>query len=218
MGRRHRLLVSFLLWRLNAVKHIVTLKIGLTGGIGSGKTFVANTFEQLGANLIDADVISRIVVEPDQPALSDITEHFGQTILNPNGTLDRAELRKRIFEDGSERLWLERLLHPLIRQKIETQLNTPAQHYHLLVSPLLFETGQDTLVSHTILVDVPSDIQLSRTMKRDDSSEADIQRIIDSQMQRKERLRRATYIINNFGSKAVTIAQVEQLHRKLLHL
>lgn len=196
----------------------MTLKIGLTGGIGSGKTFVANTFEKLGAHLIDADVISRVLVEPGQAALSDITEHFGKTILNPNGTLNRAELRKRIFEDGSERLWLERLLHPLIRQEIETQLSTPTPHYHLLVSPLLFETGQEALVSHTILVDVPSDIQLSRTMKRDDSSEADIQRIIDSQMKREERLKHATYIIDNSDSKAVTIAQVEQLHQKLLHL
>src|SRR3989338_6241173 len=142
------------------------LKIGLTGGIGSGKTAATDHFQQLGIAVVDADVVAREVVVPGSPALAQIAEHFGAQILDHSGALDRAQLRKIIFSNPSEKSWLETLLHPLIRTEILRQLEQAHSPYAILVSPLLFETGQHLLVDRTLLIDAPEALQVSRATAR----------------------------------------------------
>ena len=141
--------------------------VGLTGGIGSGKTAASDWFAAQGIVVVDADLVSRQVVEPGRPALARIREHFGDTVLQADGSLDRAALRNIVFAAPDERRWLEQLLHPLIAQEIVRQLAAAGSPYALLVSPLLFETGQKAFVKRTLLVDVPAEVQRARTAARD---------------------------------------------------
>ncbi len=194
------------------------ITIGLTGGIGSGKSFVAEQLRALGATVVDADVVAREVVEAGQPALEAIRQRFGDEILQGDGTLDRAQLRQRIFSQPEEKRWLEALLHPLIRQRIVAQLQSPTATYHILVSPLLIETGQTVLVDKVVVVDVDEATQMQRTSQRDQASREQVRKIMASQLPRAERLASADYIIDNNGPRAATRAQVEDLHRALLNL
>lgn len=190
--------------------------VGLTGGIGSGKSAVADKFKELGVPCIDADQVSREVVKTDSPALYAIHKKFGEDILLSNGTLNRARLREIIFSDPSSKVWLEQRLHPVINNYITEQLTQLAGAYGLLVSPLLFETRQDELTHYTIAIDTPEDLQISRTLQRDNVPEQQVREIILSQISREERLARADAVIDNSGSLEDLYQQVIALHQQLL--
>lgn len=194
--------------------------IGLTGGIGSGKSTVARMFGALGVHWVDADIVAREVVEPGSPALARIAGHFGSTILQPDGQLDRAALRTIVFQDANEREWLEALLHPTIRDELARQLQPENydQPYVLLVSPLLLETDQHTLTARDIVVDVPVETQIERTMRRDNNDRDQVERIIAAQMPREHRVSRGDYIIRNDHPLADVERQVQALHQELLEL
>ncbi|MCV6611963.1 MAG: dephospho-CoA kinase [Amphritea sp.] len=190
--------------------------VGLTGGIGSGKSAVSHQFEALGITVIDADVVAREVVEPGETALVQIAERFGDDILLESGSLDRAKLRQIVFEAPKQRDWLEQLLHPLIRERIMDQLENSGSGYAILSSPLLLETDQHLLVNHILVVDVPVETQIKRTMARDNNSEEQVRAIIAAQMDREERRSRADKLIDNSGNEADLKAVVEQLHQSFL--
>jgi dephospho-CoA kinase len=194
------------------------LKIGLTGGIGSGKTAATEHFQQLGITVVDADVVAREVVVPGTPALAQIVAHFGEQILDASGALDRAQLRQIIFSNPAEKSWLEALLHPLIREEILHQLNQASSPYVILVSPLLFETGQHLLVDRTLLIDAPETLQITRASARDNNSEQSIRNIIASQMPRAQKLAMADDVICNDRDLATLQANVVTQHQKYLEL
>lgn len=194
------------------------LTVGLTGGIGSGKSEVSRRFEALGICVADADIAARTVVEPGQPALADIAQHFGSDILTPSGSLNRALLRQRVFAQANDKAWLESLLHPLIATEIQQQLSCAKGPYRILSSPLLLETQQWRKVDRVLVVDTPEATQIARSCSRDNNSPAQIQAIIDAQIPRAERLKRADDIIHNDAGLADLHAQVEQLHRQYLRL
>jgi dephospho-CoA kinase len=194
------------------------LVIGLTGGIGSGKTAVSDHFKYLGIDIVDADVVSREVVDIGTPALKEITKHFGKDILLPDHSLDRAALRKRIFSDPTAKQWLEKLLHPLIQQRISQQLKEATSAYVIFVSPLLIEANQKHNCNRLLIVDVPENIQLERTIERDNNDEDQVKRIIASQATRKQRLDQADDIIENTGSLKELQDQIKTLHQQYLEL
>lgn len=192
--------------------------VGLTGGIGSGKSMVASFFGALGVHWIDADDVARQVVEPGTRALELIAEHFGHDILMSGGALNRAALRKRVFDDAAERKWLEELIHPIIHTELERQLKPDDYDlpYVLLVSPLLFETIQHTIAERVIVIDSPESVQIQRTMARDDNPRDQVERIIAAQIPRQQRLDKADLIIDNGGTKDNVRQQVRDAHNALL--
>ena len=190
--------------------------VGLTGGIGSGKSAAADYFQTLGIDVVDADLASRAVVEPGQPALEKIAEHFGSNILDPHGQLDRAALRKKVFSDVAERKWLQQLLHPLINNYLVEQVNAAQSDYCLLVNPLLIESGQQQWCDIVVVVDVPVATQLSRTMVRDDNTREQVQAIIDAQTSRDKRLNAADYVVTNDQDLGFLHDQIDTLHNDLL--
>ncbi len=192
--------------------------LGLTGGIGSGKSAVAQHFIDLGVHLVDADHAARWVVEPGKPALAKIAEHFGSDVLQADGQLDRAALRNRIFADANERRWLEALLHPLIGQEIIQYLARAESPYAILVSPLLVESGQHKLTQRILVVDAPEKLQVQRTMARDQSSNEQVQAILKAQASREERLQHAHDVLLNDQDLPWLQAEVERLHAFYLSL
>ena len=192
--------------------------VGLTGGIGSGKTVVSNHFKTLGIAVVDADEVSRHVVEPGTVALSKITEHFGKAILNADHTLNRRALRAIIFDNPDEKKWLESLLHPLIGQETFRQLHSSESPYTLFVSPLLIEIGQDKMTHRILVIDAPESAQLARTIIRDNSDEDSVRAIINSQSSREQRLEKADDVILNDGNLDHLKSQVERLHHHYLDL
>lgn len=192
--------------------------VGLTGGIGSGKSTVVRMFGELGVHWVDADDVARQVVEPGTPALARIAEHFGEDILQADGALDRARLRGIVFQAPEEREWLESLLHPMIREELTRQLH-PADYalpYVLLVSPLLLETDQHQLVEQVVVVDVPVETQLERTMARDANTREQVERIIAAQMPREQRLQKADVVIDNNRAIKEVERQVSELHVRFM--
>jgi len=192
--------------------------IGLTGGIGSGKSTVAEAFRQHGINTVDADSASRAVVEPGMPALESIGQHFGANILQQDGCLDRAALRSIVFSDPQQKAWLESLLHPLIREWIIQQLQISTGPYVVLESPLLFETDQHQLADTVVLVDIPEELQIERASARDSNLADQIKRIIDSQMPRQEKLSRADIVFDNSQPLETVASRVADLHNQFLSL
>ncbi len=190
--------------------------IGVTGGIGSGKTAVTNEFNRLGIIIIDADVAARTVVANGKPALNEIANRFGQDILLKNGDLDRAALRSIIFKDPTQRKWLEELTHPLIHEEIIQGLQQAKSPYVILASPLLLESGQSKLVDVTLVVDVPVELQIERTTSRDNNSPVQVQAIIEAQMPRQERLKLATHVIVNDKNLAHLHREVAKFHELFL--
>ena len=190
--------------------------VGLTGGIGSGKSAAADYFQTLGVDVVDADLASRAVVAPGRPALEKIAEHFGSNILDPHGQLDRAALRKKVFSDVAERKWLQQLLHPLINNYLVEQVNAAQSDYCLLVNPLLIESGQQQWCDIVVVVDVPVATQLSRTMARDDNTREQVQAIIDAQTSRDKRLNAADYVVTNDQDLGFLHDQIDTLHNDLL--
>ncbi len=192
--------------------------LGLTGGIGSGKTAVADRFASLGVHVVDADQAARWVVEPGRPALERIAGHFGDGVLQPNGELDRTALRERIFRDPEERQWLEQLLHPLIRAEIARHLALAESPYAIMVSPLLVESGQYRQVDRVLVVDVPEALQVQRTIGRDRTSEEQVRAILKVQAAREERLRHADDVLLNDRDPSWLQSEVERLHHFYLTL
>lgn len=189
--------------------------IGITGGIGSGKTAVTDRLAALGIDVIDADQSSRNVVQPGRPALRAIDEHFGaqgHSVILPDGSMDRALVRKLVFADERERYWLEALLHPLIGDDIQQRLEASRTPYTVLVSPLLIEAGQNRFVRRVCVVDVPEAVQLERTMSRDDNDETQVRAIMKAQMSREDRLAHADDVIENDGDLDALDARVQELH------
>ena len=192
--------------------------IGLTGGIGSGKTAAANHFGFLGIDIVDADLASRAVVEPGQPALEAIAEHFGAAIIGADGGLDRAKLRKLVFAEESERKWLQRLLHPLISDYLAVQISGSNSTYCLLVNPLLLESSQSQWCRKIIVVDTAIETQIQRTMSRDDNNREQVQSIVNAQMSRDDRLSAADFILLNDQGMEELKKRVEKIHRELVKL
>lgn len=193
--------------------------IGLTGGIGSGKSAVSLRFAvKHGIHVVDADLKSRVVVEPGRPALQAIVDRFGDAVVQSSGELDRAALRERVFREPQERLWLEGLLHPLIREEIVTDLASATSPYALLVSPLLVESGQHRMTDRVLVVDVSEETQLMRTALRDNVPQQQIKAIMQAQAAREERLKHAHDIVSNDQDLAALHKQVDVLHQQYLKL
>lgn len=200
----------------------MTYIVGLTGGIGSGKSTIANLFALLDVPIIDADVVAREVVEKGSPLLTKIVEHFGQHILDKQGNLDRTALRQIVFHSEQEKKWLNQLLHPAIRAEMLRQLEAVSAPYVLWVVPLLIENKLSELCDRVLVVDVLPDIQLERAIKRDESKAETIQNIIASQVDRQTRLNYADDVIENnlpLEENAINLAhQVAKLHHRYLDL
>lgn len=181
--------------------------IGLTGGIGSGKTTIANMFAERGIDLVDADVIARQVVAPQSLAIKQIALHFGDQYITSDGFLNRALLRSKIFSNQEDKVWLNNLLHPLIRQTILDEIQATSSPFCLLVAPLLIENKLNELVDKVLVIDVEPSIQLARTLLRDSSSEKEILAIIASQLSRADRLAAADDVIDNNETDLKSIKQ-----------
>lgn len=192
--------------------------LGITGGIGSGKTAVTREFEKLGINVIDADIAARTVVAIGSKGLKQIQQHFGDDILLTDGSLNRAKLREIIFQNADEKKWLEQLTHPLIREEIIQGLQSSSSPYTILVSPLLIESGQFKLVDRVLVVDVPVELQIKRTCERDNNPQAQVEAIIASQLDRNKRLSYADDIIVNNQTLEHLEQQVAQLNQQYLRL
>ena len=192
--------------------------IGLTGGIGSGKSCAADYLATLGIEVVDADLASRAVVEPGQPALAAITERFGDDILLADKSLDRAALRQRIFAATAERKWLQQLLHPLINAYLKQQIEATKSVYCILVNPLLIESGQATFCDKVIVVDVPVSTQISRTMARDNNTKELVESIIQAQIDRESRLEAADFVVDNDQNLDHLYKQLDVLHTRLQQL
>jgi dephospho-CoA kinase len=190
--------------------------VGITGGIGSGKSAVTHMLEKRGISVVDADLAARIIVEPGKPALKTIAQHFGSEILLSDGSLNRPALRSRVFSDDAERRWLEQLTHPLIGEEILRQLQASNSAYTVLSSPLLLETQQKALADYIVVVDVSEDTQIARTVARDDNDVAQVKKIMAAQMSRHNRLAQADAVIDNSKSLSELELEVGRLHESLL--
>ena len=190
--------------------------VGITGGIGSGKSAVTDYLEIKGITVVDADKVARVVVEPGTSGLAAIAQHFGRNILLPNGLLDRAALRKIVFDKPDERKVLEGITHPPIREGIARQLSEAGSPYVVLASPLLLESGQSSFADYVVVVDVPESVQLSRTMTRDGNSEQLVKSIMAVQLDRETRLARSDTSISNEGTLEELHTRVDALHTDLL--
>lgn len=194
------------------------LVVGLTGGIASGKSIVANMFTKLGAGLVDTDLVAREVVAPGEPGLAAVTKAFGNDVLLRSGELDRAALRRIVFADESKRRELETLLHPLIRARTLERLASLTTPYALVAVPLLVETSFGELVDRVLVVDCPESLQLERLTRRDAIPRPEALAMVRAQTDRATRLRAAHDIVDNGGTMEGTQRQVEQLHRRYLEL
>lgn len=195
-----------------AVSVMANWILGVTGGIGSGKTAATDYFQTLGIVVVDADVVAREVVQPGQSALAAIVQHFGQDALAADGSLDRRKLREIVFADVSQRQALEAITHPAIHAELIRQLHVASSPYAILATPLLWETGQAKLVQHSLVIDVPEALQLQRASLRDGNSEAQIKAIMAAQLSREQRLAKADDVISNTGSLNDLYAEINRLH------
>lgn len=196
----------------------MTLRIGITGGIGSGKSTVARLFAQLGVPVLDTDEVARELVRPGMPALARIAETFGADLLTPAGELDRRRLRDRVFAAEGQRRRLEQILHPLIRRKLARWTAAQTAPYCLLLIPLLIEAGWNGEVDRILVIDAPEQQQLARATARDAASAASVRAIIASQCSRTARLAAADDVIVNDGGLDGLQPQIERLHREYLAL
>lgn len=190
------------------------LRVGLTGGIASGKTTVAELFAELGAGVIDTDRVAREVVAPGEPGLAAVREAFGPGVISSSGALDRGALRTVVFADPEKRRRLEAILHPLIRARTLAQLDQLDAPYALVVVPLLFETGFEALVDRVAVVDCPRSAQLERLMARDGIDTAQAEAILNAQIDRQTRRARADDVIDNSADLERTRRRVRALHAR----
>jgi len=194
------------------------LVIGVTGGIGSGKTAATDRFQEHGITVVDADLASRVIVEPGRPALKAIADHFGPHLIAADGSLDRRALREIVFADPAQRKWLEQLTHPLIGQEIVSQIQASSSPYTILASPLLLESSQHQMASRVLVIDVPVELQIARTVTRDETTETGVKAIIAAQMSREERLSKADDVICNDQDLNHLHNEVDTLHQTYLQL
>lgn len=192
--------------------------VGISGGIGSGKTTVTNLFATFGIEVIDADVIARDVVAPQTPALEAIVDKFGQSVLDQSGYLNRAELRNLVFSDSAIKDWINQLLHPAIRHQMLLQTQQAQSLYCLLSVPLLVENKLYQQVDRVVIVDVDEQTQLQRTLLRDKTNAQQIRAIMSAQATRQQRLSVADDVIDNNGKADNLAKQVAQLHTQYLQL
>lgn len=194
------------------------LVIGLTGGIGSGKTAASDYLASKQITVVDADLASRVIVEPGQPALEAIRQRFGEQVMQADGTLDRRALRAIVFADDHARRDLEGITHPAIAAEIVRQLQQSSSPYTVLVSPLLLESSQHQLVQRILLIDVPEALQLARTVDRDGVDETQVRAIMTAQMSREEKRRRADDIVINDADLTQLHQQLDNLHQQYLKM
>ncbi|MFW1754008.1 dephospho-CoA kinase [Acinetobacter wanghuae] len=194
------------------------LIIGLTGGIGSGKSAASRWFENQGIVVVDADIVAREIVDIGQPALAEIAKIFGEDILLNDGALNRKALREIVFQSSDARQQLEAITHPAIRTSIIQQLNAAHSPYVILVSPLLFETNQHELTTRNLLIDASVELQIARATQRDDQNIEQIEKIIAAQMPREQKQQHADDIVLNDGQLAHLYASLKILHEKYLTL
>ncbi|MEE4251770.1 MAG: dephospho-CoA kinase [Alcanivoracaceae bacterium] len=192
--------------------------VGLTGGIGSGKTAASDYLADKGVTVVDADLVSRLVVQPGQPALQAIAARFGNQVIQADGTLDRRALREIVFADPAARKDLEAITHPAIAAEIFRQLQVSTSPYTLLVSPLLLESSQHRMAQRILLIDVPEDLQLSRTASRDQVAQTQVKAIIAAQMSRADKRQRADDIVVNDTDLASLHRQLDALHETYLKM
>ncbi|HDX8595017.1 MULTISPECIES: dephospho-CoA kinase [unclassified Aeromonas] len=191
--------------------------VAITGGIGSGKTTVANQFAELGIEVVDADIIAREVVEPGTPALAAIAAHFGANVIAPDGRLDRRQLRERVFTDPQAKGWLNALLHPLIRSEMQRQCAAARSPYCLLVVPLLVENRLTALANRVLVIDVDEATQIERTCRRDGVSREQAEAILAAQASRTERLAAADDVLDNQnGTPEAIKSRIFALHETYL--
>jgi len=189
-------------------------RVGLTGGIASGKSTVATRFAELGATVVDTDLLAREVLEPGTPLLAEVVAHFGTQILAADGSLDRRALRSLVFADPAQRRWLESRTHPAIRALTDARCETAPGTYPLVAIPLLVETGGRDRFDRVLVVDVDPAVQLSRLLARDGSSRAEAENMLAAQASRAERLAIADDVIHNDGDLSRLREQVDALHRR----
>ncbi len=192
--------------------------VGLTGGIGSGKSTVADLFLAQGIPVIDTDQLARDLTQPTKPALKKITDLFGSEIVSPNGHLNRSKLKKMVFSDEIKRKKLEDILHPLIRAEMEVMIESFDAPYCIAMIPLLFETSVNPLINRVLVVDTPEELQISRTIARDNISSKEIEAILKTQVSRQHRLDMTDDVIVNDGIYDDLIPQVKKLHELYLSL
>lgn len=193
--------------------------VGVTGGIGSGKSTVAELLQAQGAAMVDTDAIAHTLTAPGGEAIELIRAEFGDDYINPQGAMDRVQMRQRVFSDDSAKARLEKILHPLIRQTVGLQLQQAQGAYTLLVVPLLIETGAyRELIDRTLVVDIPESMQLQRTMARSGLGENEVRAIMARQASRSDRLAVADDVILNDTDLESLQRQVLSLHRRYLEL
>lgn len=194
----------------------MTYVVGITGGIGSGKTAVSDRLKQLGISVADADVIARAIVAPGQEVLEKISQHFGDSIIQPDGFLDRSALRDLVFRNKNERKWLESVTHPAIIEGCQTVLASSTSEYAVLV--LSAGTGKSPLMNRLLVVDTTAEKQMQRVMERDNNNREQVEAIMQSQLSREDRLTYADDVILNDGSLEVLQQKVDRLHGEYLKL
>ena len=192
------------------------LRVGITGGIGSGKTALTDWLATQAIVIVDADLAARVVVEPGQPALSEITEAFGAEYLLPDGQLDRAALRRTVFSHENQRKALEAITHPRIRDELVLQMNEADSPYVVLSSPLLLESSQSDMVDVSVVIDVPETLQIERTMARDQNNRQLVEQIMAAQLDRETRIARSDIVIDNSTSLDALYERAATLHQTLL--
>ena len=193
------------------------LRVGVTGGIGSGKTALTDWLSEQGIVIVDADRVARDVVQPGTPALKAIIDAFGEQYLTQDGNLDRAAMRQLVFGDEEKRLLLESITHPQIREALWDQLRRADSAYVVLSSPLLLESGQSEMVDISVVVDVPEEMQIQRTMARDANDKALVEKIMAAQMRRQKRLELADIVVDNSGDLSALHDRAALLHETLLN-
>lgn len=192
--------------------------VGLTGGIGSGKSAATAYFKNLGIDIVDADEVARDVVAPGSQGLKEIVNRFGDSILLEDGNLNRAALREKVFSDINEKNWLNNLLHPLIRSRMQHLIGESTSPYCILSVPLLVENKLTEMCNYVVVVDCPETMQLERALKRDGSTEETIRNIMASQATRNERIEAADTVLDNSTTLSALSAQIADLHNTLLAL
>lgn len=192
--------------------------VGLTGGIGSGKTAATDHLARRGVTIVDADLASRAVVAPGEPALDAIVDRFGKPMLQDDGTLNRRALRDIVFSDEQARRDLEAITHPAIGRELYRQIHTSEAPYTVLVSPLLLEGSQKEMVHRILVIDVPPEVQVARTVARDTVPEAQVQAIMRAQMDRERRLAEAHDVVENHGPLRHLHERLDALHETYLEL
>jgi dephospho-CoA kinase len=193
------------------------LRVGVTGGIGSGKTALTDWLSEQGIVIVDADRVARDVVQPGTPALKAIIDAFGEQYLTQDGNLDRAAMRQLVFGDEEKRLLIESITHPQIREALWDQLRRADSAYVVLSSPLLLESGQSEMVDISVVVDVSEEMQIQRTMARDANDKALVEKIMAAQMRRQERLQLADIVVDNSGDLSALHDRAALLHETLLN-